>query len=467
MDQSPAIPGTGLPPAAPAGEGSAGWSSLWASIAPAEAAAIAGVVRDRQEALVGAFYTTLLQHPEARHFLSARVVGERLGRALGQWLLRLFCDPAPDDATFAAEQERIGMAHARIRLPLHLVIQGAAILKAGIAQGLEQTDLPRGALCRAVVHVHAAIDLSIAAMSRSFVNDTAQGAQVEEAFRLFSLGQDITLERETQRAALMEWSQAVLFGLHSTPDSPLPAIGRSEFGLWLNHKAEFLFRGSPVLERLQGSLAGIDADLLPRLAAARGDGTGELGHDLEELQNRIAEIKYLLAEMFQGAAALESGRDPLTRALNRRFLPTLLGREVAAALRGGGTLSVLMIDVDHFKSVNDRFGHPGGDTVLQALAETILECCRSSDVVFRYGGEEFLVVLVETDAEAAMRVAERLRLQMAGRSIRLPDGQAARVTLSIGVATFDGHPDHARLITAADQALYRAKQGGRNRSVAA
>ena len=466
-DPSAAAPFAASPATSAEGP-AADWPALWAALDPAVREVLAGLVRREEAALVASFYAALLRHPEAKAFLSAQMVGERLSRSLGQWLLRLFCDPPAEGATFVAEQQRIGVVHARIGIPVHLVMQGARRLKGGIARALLRTALPREGLCQAVAHADAAIDMAIEVMSRTFVADTTQGARTEEAYRLFSLGQDVTLERETQRAALLEWSQTVLFALYGGgPDAALPAIGASDLGLWLQHKASLVFHDSPILERLHDAMRQIDAVLLPELAQARGRDPQRLAQHLEELQTRIAEVKFLLSELFQGAALLESGRDPLTRALNRRFLPAILAREVAVAARGGGVFSLLMIDVDHFKAINDRFGHPGGDAVLQAVAETVLEISRSSDFVFRYGGEEFLVMLVETDGAQALRVAERLRQRMQARGIALPDGRSAQVTVSIGVAVFQGHPDYSHLVAAADAALYRAKRLGRNRCVLA
>lgn len=114
---------------------------------------------------------------------------------------------------------------------------------------------------------------------------------------------------------------------------------------------------------------------------------------------------------------------------------------------------VLMLDIDHFKQVNDQFGHDGGDRVLQSLASVLGNQMRASDFVFRYGGEEFLVVQGEVDVGQA--------------EILLAANPSVKVTLSIGVAAFDGHPDYLRLVERADKALYSAKHDGRNRCVVA
>src|SRR5690606_6924912 len=121
----------------------------------------------------------------------------------------------------------------------------------------------------------------------------------------------------------------------------------------------------------------------------------------------------------------------------------------------------------HFKQINDRWGHSAGDLVLRQVAEVILDTVRLSDFVFRYGGEEFLVALIETDVKQGCEVAERIRNELRSRELRLPDGATFAVTASIGLAAYEGHPDYVYLIDAADRALYRAKEAGRNRTLIA
>jgi len=199
------------------------------------------------------------------------------------------------------------------------------------------------------------------------------------------------------------------------------------------------------------------------LASARTNEGPGLPVALEAFQAALNEIKFLLSEMFQTAASLETGRDPLTRTLNRRFMASILTREITIANTTGVGLSVMLIDLDRFKDINDRYGHGAGDLVLQKIAEAILANSRQSDFVFRYGGEEFLIVLVEADNRCAVSLAEQMRIAIGSQQIRLPDGSSTLVTASIGVATFNGHPDYRYLVEAADKALYSAKEKGRNR----
>ena len=167
-------------------------------------------------------------------------------------------------------------------------------------------------------------------------------------------------------------------------------------------------------------------------------------------------------------------RDALTGLLNhgefQRVLASESGRlERFSSLRTPGhRLSLLLIDIDRFKLLNDRYGHPSGDAVLRKVADAINDAVRSFDVVARYGGEEFAVVLPETDEEGALQVAERVREAVADTVAAPKPGPRRRITVSIGSATAPSDGSNpAELIAAADDALYRAKDTGRNRVVAA
>ena len=424
----------------------------------AAAASVQALLHDHADNLVQAFYDTLLKDPEAKAFLHHSIVQERLSRSLHDWLLDLLnTDEAANDDAFVARQVKIGEVHARIKIPMHLVMAGASVLKARLADLLEN----EADGFRQFRLIDERIDAAIRLMSQSYVKGTMNRARLDEAYRLFSLDQDVNLERESQRASLMEWGQKTLFRiLGNGAVDGREAMANSAFGLWIRHRAGFLFETSPHLAALNQVMARIDGELLPRLEPDSG---GDRAEALKALQAAVEEVAYLLNEMFQVLGDMEGGRDPLTRALNRRFLPSILSREIGFANANKSALSVMLIDVDHFKSVNDTRGHQAGDEVLRQVAEAITENVRPSDFVFRYGGEEFLVVLVETRLDQAMAIAERVRAALQARAIKAGGLETFGVTASIGVAEHGGHPDENYLIKAADEALYRAKNTGRNR----
>jgi two-component system cell cycle response regulator len=197
--------------------------------------------------------------------------------------------------------------------------------------------------------------------------------------------------------------------------------------------AQFNALSRPLIERLAGHLA--------------------LVLDNARLSQRLRELSML---------------DGLTRVLNHRAIHDRLAEELGRAQRYGHPLCVVLCDLDHFKRVNDEHGHPAGDAVLLAAAQAQRRCLRTADAFGRYGGEEFLAVLPESDLESGRRAAERLRRALADQPIALPSGRPVVVTGSFGVASqtdIDGQATVSALIGLADQRLYQAKAAGRNRVV--
>ncbi len=439
------------------------WVELISNLPDEQAALLSNLVEQHKQGFVDIVYSRLMHNQDVAVFLSHQSVHDRLEHSLSKWLVHLL-ESRPDDVVaFVQEQCQMGKLHARIQVPIHVILQGARLFKNEIIKKLQTNIAERDTLVRLIVHISNAVDIAIEIMTETFVGDSRKSAQTDEAYRTFALSHDIPLERESQRAALMEWSQSILFNLYGNDNAPLMPLGNSDFGLWMQHKADMMFSGSVTLERLRQSVRVIDDELLPAIKSARKNNPAELSASLSHFQIKISEVKFLVSELFQVAATMESGRDPLTRALNRKFMPSILTREVRMALQKGLDFSVLMIDIDHFKMINDKLGHSGGDKVLQQVAENVLSLCRPGDFVFRYGGEEFLVALVETGKHDALDLAENMRQRIGQLHLRLPTDLSSAVTLSIGVASFDGDPDYAQLVERADQALYRAKRSGRNR----
>lgn len=189
-----------------------------------------------------------------------------------------------------------------------------------------------------------------------------------------------------------------------------------------------------------------------------------------------------MEEQFQTRLRAAALRDPLTGVYNRRHFDQVMLVESAAARRHGRRLSLVILDLDDFKRINDQHGHSGGDVVLQAVTQAMLSSGRQEDQVFRTGGEEFAIVVRETGQEGAMLLADRLRRQIAARPVTVPSGESVRVTVSMGVAeltpgrSLDAASQEQRrpdsrcvqeLIDRADRALYAAKRAGKDRVMAA
>ena len=188
----------------------------------------------------------------------------------------------------------------------------------------------------------------------------------------------------------------------------------------------------------------------------------------EELETRLVSLQRENVDLVVKNRALSevSTRDTLTGLYNRWYVLEKIDSEINRSLRHGSPMSVLMLDLDHFKRINDTYGHPVGDQVLQWVGKTLKESCRVYDVAGRYGGEEFCIVLPETKVGSTAAVADRIKAKMETTTLRIGDA-TLNVTASIGIAGVDSVPGEmlspAALIDRADRAMYSAKNHGRNR----
>jgi diguanylate cyclase (GGDEF)-like protein len=177
----------------------------------------------------------------------------------------------------------------------------------------------------------------------------------------------------------------------------------------------------------------------------------------DRLQSQLIEIGTLQSKLREQAI-----RDPLTNLFNRRYLEETLDRELARASREAYSICLLMIDLDHFKRINDSYGHEAGDCVLKAYAETLSHECRRGDFACRYGGEEFVVVMPNISPETAYGRAEALRNTL--NALHIPYGcHSLSMTISMGIACYPANGlTRDAVLRAADQAMYAAKEAGRD-----
>jgi len=191
--------------------------------------------------------------------------------------------------------------------------------------------------------------------------------------------------------------------------------------------------------------------------------------DAKELVARVASgerIIRLEEQLIKARQQMETlaMQDSLTGLLNRRAIEEHAHTELSLAKRKGQPLSVILLDIDHFKDINDKYGHPTGDNVLRQLAETLPKNLRQYDRIGRWGGEEFIVILPDTEITKAMAVAERMRTTTAETEFSIENGKHQSVQISLGVTCTSGnYASLEELVDTADLALYKAKQTGRNR----
>lgn len=280
----------------------------------------------------------------------------------------------------------------------------------------------------------------------------------------------IAYSMEKLRTSLFDWLRRILLAFYEGGRGDLekiPSFERSDFGLWLGHKAELTFVRVQEVEVMKSLASEIQDGLAAIIRAVSTGHLASAARHMRVLDERVTNIAYILSGLTDDLLKIEDGRDPLTRLLSRRYFPAIFQRETELSIRHGRKYSVLMIDVDNFKQVNDTHGHAAGDAVLSGVSEILMAGVRAGDFVFRYGGEEFLVLLAETHEDIGAMVGEKLRRRVAQEEFPLDNGDAIHATVSIGIAAHDGHPDYLRTVKSADHAVFAAKAEGRNRVVTA
>ncbi len=207
---------------------------------------------------------------------------------------------------------------------------------------------------------------------------------------------------------------------------------------------------------------GLMSIVLPR-------GKGLAGIDRQSVQTIAEQLSLALANIrLHDTLRDQSFRDPLTGLFNRRYLDEALAREITRAQRHGHDVAIAMLDIDHFKRFNDTHGHEGGDVLLAAFAQLVADCARAEDIVCRYGGEEFAVILPGASLAIAAERMEALRLRVRRLRAELRGQPLGPVSISAGVAVFPAHgPTGMAVLHVADAALYQAKAEGRDRVIAA
>ncbi|WP_305805533.1 GGDEF domain-containing protein [Stenotrophomonas sp. YIM B06876] len=444
----------------------ADWQHSLVNAGTEAAQALAALAETDAARMAVHFYQVMMGDERASRLLSHDQVRTRLQPAMQRWVCNLLRATPETVEQLIAAQRIVGDVHARVGIPVDLVTRGTRVLKQHLFERLAE-QIGHGALLHcACASLTASFDIALEGMTLAYSNARERSSRTDAAYRLFSLVQNVSTERERQRALLLDWENTLLYALASQSDrASFEPLAGSEFGLWFTHKGIPSFGESPETLRISALVKEVDDGLEKTLHG--NEEVHARAARLQEVRARISQIRNLLGMLFERIGELDAGCDALTNLLNRRFLPTVLRREINLAVKSGGGFAVLLLDLDHFKTINDRHGHEAGDRALQHVASLLTQFTRGSDYVFRYGGEEFVVVLVATDESKAWVIADGLCRHISESPVALADGTSLAISASIGVALYDGHPDYERVMARADAAMYQAKKEGRNRTVMA
>lgn len=442
------------------------WQQARHLVEPPVRARVQAVVLQDADAFARIFYARMMADPAMQRFLDHEIVNRRLHASMVRWLILLFDHQSPVQDALEM-QRKTGEVHARIGIPHSAVARGARELKRAIGQQLMNDAHMANHVAQAVQYTYELIDLAMDCMGDSASTNTTRLLRSEESYRMFFLTQDLRAERERQKSQLFEWANQMLVRNYwdvVQEDGPgeAPEASVSQFKLWVEHKASMMFEGVPELALLRACIDNTETNLLPRLQEASTNRASAKGI-VAELNQAVEHMKGLLGAMFDRLTAMEDGRDSLTRLLNRRYLPAIAKREIDLAKSQGHAFALLAIDIDGFLDMRHALGVEVTDAIVAQVADRLSESVRASDFVFRVGDSQFLALIVEAGAQASGTVAEALRERVARMPVRTPAGIAPDVTVSIGLAMFDGHPDYQRLLERAELALRDAQAAGRNR----
>lgn len=428
---------------------------------------VAGAVDRAATALADRFYDAMMADPRSTGLLDHQVVNTRLHASMSRWLRELF---TPDTTLqeCMATQDRAGAVHARMGVSIDLVAQGARVLKRGIALELAASDMPRPSLALAVQYTYEMVELAVDAMNQAYASGSDRLSRSDEAYRLQFLSQNMKAERERQKSGLLEWAHQILLQYFweapEATQTPGLESGNSQFGLWLRHKASLLFDGAPQVSLIESHMAHIESELLPELARVRGQRDTSLAV-VRSITQQVDHIKRLLADMFDSYVAEEDGHDAPSRLLNRRYFPAVAKREISLAQQHHSSFALVALELDGLDGLRASAGAAAADRMLHQAAEALADRVRAGDFIFRLGDAQLLLLLVEVGPQQAQGVAQGLLNCCREQALAGPGPASARLTASIGLALFDGHPDFQRLLDRAQQALLSARRDGGDCSV--
>lgn len=384
------------------------------------------------------FYRIVRIDPHAEEFLSNEQVERQLKSAMERWIINVLSAQVDDVERLIQIQHTVAEVHARIGIPVEIVEMGFRVLKKILYPVIFSSDYSAAEKLQVYHFSINSIDIAMEVMTRAFTFSDSSASKEDENYRIFSLLENAEEEKERQIASILSWEIDIIYKilLDSDLGSSLP-LSQADFGLWFNHKGRHYFSGIAEVGHISRLIQDFDGIFNQTMRNTRNLNNRSLRVKfLLQIRNTVSQIITLLRELFEEVSRHEVGMDVLTKLLNRRFLPTIFKREM---------------------------GHNTGDEILRKVSQAFYDNVRSSDYVFRYGGDEFIIVLTEASENETLRTAERIRSRVEKTKLKAANGEDIALSLSIGAAMFNGHPDYERLIQIADEALYIAKRRGRNR----
>lgn len=408
---------------------------------------------------VALFYSQLMANNTASQFLSSELVQTRLKGSLAQWLTLILTPKAASDISDLVNyQVHVGEVHARIDIPMSLVDTAMMMIKHHFfaAIGMDEKLSAREQV-ELLICIDSIMTACLSIMDDTYFRGSIQNERVSQEYRTQVSAHDIALEIERVKSNLYGWYTQYVSNAF-LKNKPALNLLQTDFGLWVSHKLDLFCDQPEKVSELKQLM-----ERIRQLSEQRLSDQAQIEQAIENIQLWITQAVYLLTLIADQNILSAQQKDALTKLIDRRFLTPILQKETQLALRMKTRYCILMMDIDDFKRVNDVYGHPAGDKVLESVGQVIRQHVRLADYAFRYGGEEILIMLPETQLHDGIKLAERIREQISQTKIVIENQRSLSVTISIGIAEFFDHPDFLRLIQLADQKLYEAKRTGKNR----
>ncbi|EED33421.1 ggdef domain protein [gamma proteobacterium NOR5-3] len=424
---------------------------------------VSSVLRESCSDIAAIFYQEMLSDSEAAAFLDHNKVESRMFGMFEAWAAEVLQSSAAiQPKELKAIHLKIGETHARVGIPAEQVIHGTQVVKAFCVKALISAwdGQDKHQLDDGVLYVMSLFDTCLSIMNKAYLQRTLEDERNAQALRFRLASVDLSVECERMKTELISWSRDMAYDDWPSNSGKQSSIYASMFGAWLSHKAPLHFGDFPELDRIRGLVAELNGCVERQLSDSfKASDRSGLFADVRRLTDQVC---FLIDELAQKSQREMDSRDPLTSLYGRRFLDGILKRENQIAHSAGDAYSLLMIDVDDFKQVNDTYGHAIGDRVLKQVAKVLTHVVRQTDFAFRYGGDELLVVLTSSDIDAARRKADAILQSIRAAPVNLDDGRVIPIKVSIGVAEYRGHPDYETMLKRADEAVYAAKTAGKN-----
>lgn len=408
------------------------------------------------------FYKVLLNDRSTKRFLTNNLIQDHLHNELKSWLWETLTAKENDDARLdvVARQHDVGSAHARVEVPMTLVNSAMLVIKEVIMEKLaEQTSIDANEKLEFTILINKLLDASLNIVNESYLEDRVSYERRAQEFRSNTSAHEAAIELERVKGSMLAWMGRFMTDMVTGNISKDCDIAHLEFALWIRHKLVYTSNSDKLVEKAQTILVEME-EALGQICKADQEQRQQLAMNLNKLTNECSWVLSQISEMNVESAARE---DALTSLIERRFLNPILQSETHLSLKTQQPYTLMMLDIDNFKKINDIHGHQSGDKVLTSVGHLLKRSLRVTDYAFRYGGEEFLIVMPETSLDSAKLAAEKILNRVRELDVVLDNERCLKTTISIGLAEFDKHPDYEYVIKKADEKLYQAKHNGKDR----